>query len=432
MASIFTSRLRFVKQGTGDNLNTWGFVLNESALEMIDDAIAGVASFPLSGSKTLTSLNGAPDEARKAFLNITGGTGGTITIPSVSKVYQVRNAATGSVIITTGGGSAATIPAGQYLTVMCDGANVYPSILSDYSGTVIKGVGAPVNATDAVNKTYADGILVSANAYTDSVAQQSGNLPGQGGFAGRLLTTDGTSASWATKATLGIVQTANNLSDLTDFNAARSNLGLANSATRAVGTTAGTVAAGDDSRITGAAQKASNLSDLASAASARTNLGLGTVAVENTVPVAKGGTGATTQSGARDNLGLGTAAVYDIGSFLLSSQNLNDLPSKVTALANLGFTGNVGASGTLRVPVSVSGSPVTIQLKWITQTITGTQSVTWPNGAFPNAFMAAIGGFSSSGASGDRIVKVYSGTTSGATVENAGASASVTIFAIGY
>ena len=40
-----------------------------------------------------------------------------------------------------------------------------------------------------------------------------------------------------------------NLTDLTDASAARTALGLGNSATRAVGTTAGTVAAGDDSRF---------------------------------------------------------------------------------------------------------------------------------------------------------------------------------------
>ncbi|MGE8328911.1 hypothetical protein, partial [Pseudomonas urmiensis] len=51
---------------------------------------------------------------------------------------------------------------------------------------------------------------------------------------------------------------------------------------------------------------------LANAAAARTTLQLGQVATDNVVPLARGGTGATSIESARSNLGLKTAALADI------------------------------------------------------------------------------------------------------------------------
>src|SRR5690349_13349115 len=112
MPSTYTTNLRFVLQQTGENLNSWGIINNNQALSLIDTAISGTTAFALSGTKTLTSANGAADEARSFGLRITGGTGGTITIPAVNKYYLVQNGSTGLVTVTTGSGIAASVRSG--------------------------------------------------------------------------------------------------------------------------------------------------------------------------------------------------------------------------------------------------------------------------------------------------------------------------------
>lgn len=237
MPSTFTATLRFELQAPGSDLNTWGGNLNTNAIALIDFAIGGVTALTPSGPITLTSANGAADQSRSAILNCTSGTGGTLTIPAVSKVYQVRNNCSGNVIITTGAGSTATVEPGSSATVISDGTNCYR-----FS-----------NAADIA------ACLAASKAYTDAAAfaSSSGILPGQPGNAGKYLQTNGTTPSWVAimssdvTGALGYVpqvalgytplNPANNLSDLANAGTARVNLGLGTSAIVNIGASGATV-----------------------------------------------------------------------------------------------------------------------------------------------------------------------------------------------
>lgn len=174
MASSYSLRFRLNYQAPGDNLNVWGVVLNTGVFQLLEDAMAKRLPFALSGAKTLTTANGEADEARSAFLDVTGGTGGTIVIPGFEKLYLVRNGASADVVVTTGAGVAATLTPGEINWVVCDASNVRP--LGPNAQSV---------------KEYVDAVAWSYNL---------GILPGQAGNAGKYLKTNGAAASWQAPA----------------------------------------------------------------------------------------------------------------------------------------------------------------------------------------------------------------------------------------
>ena len=191
MPSTYTASLRFEMQGTGENLNNWGTRLNV-ALSRIDKAIAGRSLIELAGvNYPLTVSTVADDEARSAILDLIGVGNCNVLIPSVPKVYVIRNGTNGKVQITTGAGAAATVNVGETITVICDGADVARVAPVALGNQRLQEVGAPLQATDAATKGYV-ATLVS-NTVFDLLA---GELPMQAGNEGKALITDGERAGW--------------------------------------------------------------------------------------------------------------------------------------------------------------------------------------------------------------------------------------------
>lgn len=169
MPSTWSTRFRLNYQAPGDNLNAWGLILNQQVFQALEDAIAKRVAFSLSGTKTLSTENGVDDEARSAFLDVTSGAGGSIVIPSVEKIYLVRNAASAAVVVTTGAGASVSVAPGSLVLVVCDAANV--RLLRD---------------NEMATRAWVEGMAF----------ENVGDLPDVAGNAGKYVYSDGLAASW--------------------------------------------------------------------------------------------------------------------------------------------------------------------------------------------------------------------------------------------
>jgi len=169
MASSYTSRIRLTKQGDGDNPNTWGTVLNDQVIDIIDDAIASYTTVSIGSAATvtLTENQGAADEARSAILHFKGSVGGThntisLIIPAKSKQYVVNNAVSANttasdiVKMKTASGQGYNIPLGSVGLVVCDGTSVLPTNAKGFNLGTAASADIGVCATNVPDTSLAD------------------------------------------------------------------------------------------------------------------------------------------------------------------------------------------------------------------------------------------------------------------------------------
>lgn len=129
-ADSYSGRLRLRLQATGGNPNTWGSLLNAAGLQLVEDAICGMANVTVAnGAVTLSANNGAQDQARMAIINLTGAptSGQNVVIPQgITKLYLVVNGTGQTMTVTTlaAGGATVAIGAGLNQFIFTDGTNV--------------------------------------------------------------------------------------------------------------------------------------------------------------------------------------------------------------------------------------------------------------------------------------------------------------------
>jgi len=177
MAS-YTASLRLVQPATGEYSGTWGTQVNTGLTALVDTSIAGTATITMTTADyTLSSNNGATDEARAMVLNLTGSPGlaRNVICPAVSKVYVVYNNTGFAQTLKTSAGSGISVPNGATAFLRCNGTDVVAA--TNYFGSLTLGSALPV-ASGGTGATTLTGVLkgngtsafTAATAGTDFVA----------------------------------------------------------------------------------------------------------------------------------------------------------------------------------------------------------------------------------------------------------------------
>jgi hypothetical protein len=168
MANAYT-QLGFVKQADGENIGTWGDVLNEQLIDLLDDAIGGYVEVSVaSGNVTLAFADGTADNnGRHAVIKFTGSPGAsrTVTFPNKQKTYYIINGSDDSVVCTSGtGAQTVTLLTGQKDIIYVDGSDEVHSILQE--GAVSEKLISSQTAISSGIDTSNDQLLLRDNSAT--------------------------------------------------------------------------------------------------------------------------------------------------------------------------------------------------------------------------------------------------------------------------
>jgi hypothetical protein len=231
MAS-YSNDLRLKEIATGDESGTWGTSTNTN-LALIADAFSlGTKQMAADANETFTMPDASADGTRSLYLKITSAVSLTVTRTvtlapnTVSKVWIIENATSGSqsITISQGSGATVTIATGTKAMIVTDGAgggaavtlaNPTVSLATGVTGTLpIANGGTGTTSTTFANlTTNVTGTLPVGNGGTGATTLTLNNvILGNGtsaplfvapGSNGNVLTSNGTTWQSTTPAASG-------------------------------------------------------------------------------------------------------------------------------------------------------------------------------------------------------------------------------------
>ena len=185
----FTPLLGLALPTTGDLNGTWGATVNTAITDLLDDAVAGTVTLSADADVTLTTTNGADNEARNAVILWTASNGATtrnVTAPAQSKAYVVINAGTGSVVIRgVGPTTGVTLVTGEKALCAWNGSDFVKVATSVVGGVTsvaatvpafLSIAGSPITTSGTLAITYSGTALPVANGGTGLTSGTSGGV----------------------------------------------------------------------------------------------------------------------------------------------------------------------------------------------------------------------------------------------------------------
>jgi hypothetical protein len=188
MASTYVNDLRLNEMATGDQSGSWGTVTNTN-LELIAEAFSyGTEAITTNAdTHTTTIADGGTDPGRSMFLKYTGTLDSACTITigpnTVSKLWFIENATSGSqnIIIKQGSGATVTIASGKTKVIYSDGVGSGAKMVDAFAaldvGALSGTTGTFSGAVSGASATFDGGVDIdNINIDGTTIALSSGAM----------------------------------------------------------------------------------------------------------------------------------------------------------------------------------------------------------------------------------------------------------------
>jgi hypothetical protein len=184
MASTYVNDLRLNEMATGDQSGSWGTVTNTN-LELIAEAFSyGTEAITTNAdTHTTTIADGATDPGRSMFLKYTGTLDSACTITigpnTVSKLWFIENATSGSqnIIIKQGSGATVTIASGKTKVIYSDGVGSGAKMVDAFDSLSV-GALASAGAVSGTTGTFSGAVSGTTGTFSSAVSGTTGTFSG--------------------------------------------------------------------------------------------------------------------------------------------------------------------------------------------------------------------------------------------------------------